>query len=119
LGFLNKKRNINKDYSSLKNGKGTLNYMAPELFLERPKFGFKSDIYSFGVLIFEIIEGVPPFDNDNDETIIIKKIQKITPHLTKKIPDQLLILKKIMDLCLVIELEDRPSIDDIIELLKN
>jgi protein kinase A len=46
---------------------GTYHIMAPEVFKnkfqETPQtYGFKSDIYSFGIFLFELFVGKPPFD---------------------------------------------------------
>ncbi|KAH9253996.1 hypothetical protein BASA81_008120 [Batrachochytrium salamandrivorans] len=40
--------------------KGTPLYMAPELVQERP-YSFRVDLWSLGVILYELVEGVPPF----------------------------------------------------------
>lgn len=44
---------------------GTPLYMSPEQCRNTKRVGFKSDIYSLGVLLFEITTGKPPFDANN------------------------------------------------------
>lgn len=39
---------------------GTIGYMAPELLQHRP-YGIKADMWSIGVIMFELIAGFPPF----------------------------------------------------------
>ena len=39
---------------------GTPIYMSPEL-LSRKKYNSKSDIWSLGVILFEMIHGYPPY----------------------------------------------------------
>lgn len=39
---------------------GTYEYMAPEIF-ENFKYDFKVDIWSLGILLFELIHGYSPF----------------------------------------------------------
>ncbi|BAM40402.1 CAMP-dependent protein kinase, beta-catalytic subunit [Theileria orientalis strain Shintoku] len=39
---------------------GTYEYLAPEVFLKRGH-GFQADFYSLGVLLYELLVGVPPF----------------------------------------------------------
>lgn len=39
--------------------------MAPEMILNR-KFDFKLDIWSLGILLFELLHGKPPFIGNND-----------------------------------------------------
>jgi serine/threonine protein kinase len=40
---------------------GTPIYMAPEQFVDSSKVGPKTDIYSFGVVLFQMLMGTPPF----------------------------------------------------------
>lgn len=56
-------RNINK----LKDRVGTPNYMAPEILEGREYNGFKTDIFSLGILMFTIVQGIFPFETASDE----------------------------------------------------
>lgn len=38
--------------------------MAPDI-LEREGYGFECDFYSLGVVLYELITGMPPFYNEN------------------------------------------------------
>jgi serine/threonine-protein kinase len=49
---------------------GTLQYMSPEQTYSNPSLNYRSDIYSLGITLFEMIEGQVPFDStasDYDE----------------------------------------------------
>lgn len=49
-------------------GSGTLAYMSPEQFTWRPKdIGPESDVYALGCMLFEIIDGTPPFEGSTSE----------------------------------------------------
>jgi len=49
---------------------GTLPYMAPELLDESTSVGTWTDIYAFGVMLYEFFTGKLPFDSMRDESLI-------------------------------------------------
>ncbi|HEX9372009.1 MAG TPA: serine/threonine-protein kinase [Roseiflexaceae bacterium] len=49
---------------------GTLPYMAPELLDGSPFVGTWTDIYAFGVMLYEFFTGKLPFDSMRDESLI-------------------------------------------------
>src|SRR5579864_4434265 len=61
---------------------GTPNYMSPEQVRGKPLDG-RSDLFSFGVILYEMVTGTKPFGSDNVTTIIYKIIneQPRAPHL--------------------------------------
>jgi serine/threonine protein kinase len=40
---------------------GTVEYMSPEMILRKP-YTHKIDVWSLGILLFEMIEGCAPFE---------------------------------------------------------
>jgi serine/threonine protein kinase len=44
---------------------GTLDYVSPEI-VSGIDYDFKTDIWSIGVLCFELLVGKPPFENNNN-----------------------------------------------------
>lgn len=58
---------------------GTYQYMAPEQFLENYKPNVRSDIYSIGCVLFEMLAGKPPYDASSVPALMHM-------HSTAKIP---------------------------------
>jgi serine/threonine-protein kinase len=76
---------------------GTPDYIPPEQAQGRPA-DFRSDIYSLGVVFFEIFTGKLPFPGESVMAIVVKQIQAPPPEprsLNPRIPEDLqaLILK--------------------------
>ncbi|KAF9970470.1 hypothetical protein BGZ73_006811 [Actinomortierella ambigua] len=56
--------------------KGTLRWMAPELFIGRPKYSTKSDIYALGMVMWEMAANCPyPFRDQGNEQVVISLVQ--------------------------------------------
>jgi serine/threonine-protein kinase len=64
---------------------GTPAYMAPEQ-AQNEALDFRSDLYSLGVIMFEMISGWPPFSGTNSLQIMIKHIQEPPPTLQAFLP---------------------------------
>ncbi len=59
---------------------GTAFYMAPEIFQGQPA-AVKSDIYSLGVLAYEVIAGVRPFGGQNEDELMLAHASSVPPPL--------------------------------------
>ena len=64
---------------------GTLNYMSPEQGLEG-ECDARSDIYSLGIVFYEILTGDPPFDADTPLAILMKHVNDPLPPPRKMEP---------------------------------
>lgn len=66
---------------------GTVDYVAPELFEEERKADAYSDLYSLGVLIFEVVTGRLPFAAESQIALVSMHINKPPPSPRSLVPD--------------------------------
>jgi serine/threonine protein kinase len=66
---------------------GTPHYISPEQAMNADKLDEGTDIYSFGVMIYEMVVGCLPFDGDTTFTVIEDHIYKTPPLPTSIKPD--------------------------------
>ena len=65
---------------------GTPDYMPPEQ-AQGKQADFRSDIYSLGVVLFEIFTGKLPFRGDNPMAVVVAHIQQLPPQAAQRQPE--------------------------------
>ena len=90
-------------------GVGTLPYMAPEQFTDFADVTVKADIYSFGVMLYEMLVGIRPFRARRPEDWYYQhsKVMPQDPYMRK--PDIPLPLSQLVMRCIAKEPKDRYS----------
>lgn len=81
---------------------GTPRYMSPEQ-LKAKRVDGRSDVYSLGVVLYEMISGVPPFKGSQTMSVILKHISEPVPRL----PEELQHCQPLIDRMLAKEREQR------------
>jgi eukaryotic-like serine/threonine-protein kinase len=66
---------------------GTVDYVAPELFEPHHKADVLSDLYSLGVLLFEMVTGQLPFRGDTQIVVVAMHMSKAPPLPSTFVPD--------------------------------
>ena len=64
---------------------GTIYYCAPEVLLGKPA-EISNDIYSMGVVFFELLTGTVPFDGSTPDEVAMKQLKTRFPEASKAIP---------------------------------
>lgn len=80
------------------NAVGSVHYISPE----QARGGYideKSDIYSLGITLFEMLTGRVPFEGDSTVTIALQHIQNDIPNLKTLVPDIPISVEKIVYKC--------------------
>jgi serine/threonine-protein kinase len=65
---------------------GTPNYMAPEQTREGPVDG-RADLYAVGIVLFEMLTAIKPFDSDDIGEVLLKQLGMPAPPLRKARPE--------------------------------
>ncbi|PKC66443.1 hypothetical protein RhiirA1_535611 [Rhizophagus irregularis] len=104
------------DYNtSTKSTYGVLPYIAPEC-LRGQNYTKAADIYSFGIIMYEVISGLPPYhDVSHDNRLAIKICKGLRPRFNINIPQLIVHLIK---RCLDANQLNRPTTEEIEESLK-
>jgi eukaryotic-like serine/threonine-protein kinase len=66
---------------------GTPQYMSPEQCSQASEIDHRSDIYSFGVILFEMLAGHVPFTGDSATAIMLKHLQEPAPSVLEERDD--------------------------------
>ncbi|MCE8163182.1 MAG: serine/threonine-protein kinase [Candidatus Moeniiplasma glomeromycotorum] len=96
---------------------GVLPYIAPEVLRGRP-YTQASDIYSFGIVAYEVLSSLPPYHDLPHEVFLATKIcQGLRPNLDNIIAPQL--LKDLISQCWNVDPLQRPTVINLNKLLNS
>ncbi len=97
---------------------GTLNYMSPEQLNGEP-VDARSDIFAFGLIVFEMVTGKRAFDGPSQASVIGQILHTDPPAVTEVVPGAPPALARLVKTCLAKEPDDRwSSAHDVLLQLK-
>ncbi|MFA5882659.1 MAG: Stk1 family PASTA domain-containing Ser/Thr kinase [Acidimicrobiia bacterium] len=85
---------------------GTATYFSPEQAQGHPVDG-RSDVYALGVVLYEMLTGVPPFSGESPVAVAMKHVREVPPPMTTRVPDVPSQLQSIVNAALTKEIEVR------------
>lgn len=95
---------------------GVLSYVAPEVLQGQP-YTQEADIYSFGMIIYELLTGLPPFYNYAHDSVLAMRIcEGLRPQFQIKIPQD---LEELINECWGVDPLKRPSAEELSDILFN
>src|SRR5512144_895062 len=100
---------------------GTTDYVSPEQALGHPVTG-QSDLYSLGIVLFEMLTGDVPFHGDNQVAVAMKHVREELPDVQVRRPEVSSALAAVLDRATAKDVEhryadDRELIADLEEVL--
>ncbi|MSP54038.1 MAG: serine/threonine protein kinase [Myxococcales bacterium] len=87
---------------------GSPRYASPEQIQEADVDG-RSDLYSLGVVLYELLAGVPPFQATDTIRMLMQHVRDAPPPLTEKVPGLSPSLATLIHALLEKRPEDRPA----------
>lgn len=94
---------------------GTPIYMAPEI-VKNQEYSKACDVYSFALIVFELITYQKPYENINYFQLMLKISQGYRPKIPPQIPSS---YKNLIESCWAEDPSKRPTFEEILKLLKS
>jgi len=88
---------------------GTFRYMAPEQIRGKPDPCPQTDLYSLGIVLYEMLTGKVPFDADTPAEVLHQHLKTPAPRVGESIPTVPKALDDLIDRLLQKRIEDRPA----------
>lgn len=92
---------------------GSILWMAPEVIRMKDEnpYSFQSDVYAFGIVLYELLSGQLPYTHINNKDQILFMVGRgyLKPEISKISPDTPKVLQRIMEDCIKYNRDERPQ----------
>jgi eukaryotic-like serine/threonine-protein kinase len=96
---------------------GTSDYIAPEQ-ARGQQVDQKTDVYSLGVVLFELLTGEVPYEGDNFVAVAMQHVNEPVPSVLEQRPDVPVRLARAVQQAMAKNPEERPEMDDLVRELE-
>lgn len=103
-------------WSNLTLGVGTLNWMAPEVLCTK-SYNEKVDVWSYGMLLYELLTGHIPFDSMSELEISMSIVGKVRPDLSLLVDNTPPVVRDLICTCWSRRSAQRPAFSLIVAIL--
>ena len=97
---------------------GTPRYMSPEQARGQHELDHRVDLFAVGVLLFEMLTGVPPHAGDSYNQLVGSLLERTPPPISSLRPDLPVAVAAMVDLALSRDRDQRPSTADLLDVLR-
>ena len=84
-------------------------YESPEQIEDRDELDSRAEMYSLGIMLFEMISGRVPYDGDDSGQIVSKHLEADTPVLSLYVPESPVEVEELIEQCLQKSRDKRPK----------
>lgn len=98
---------------------GTPEYMSPEQCRQSSTVTDKADVYSLGIILYEMLSGRVPFESESMTEVMAKHMYEPMPPIGRFAPDVPGPLVEILERMLEKQPEKRPSMEKLLSMLEN
>ncbi len=72
-------------------GAGSPRYMAPEVLVDEPLYNLKADVYTFGIVLWQILSLMLPFNDITSRAALIDSVGEFADIMVREHESQILL----------------------------